>query len=216
MKKGSTVSGSIQRLRSDTNGAALLEFTVFAGVFFTLLFGVIDFSLAFFQWNAATKAVQVGARLAAVSSPVATELAVDSWDLADYQPGDFVAIADGFTIVCTGADATCNGQSDDYDADAMNTLVYGRGNTACTGTGTNVGMCNMFWRITPENVRVTYTYTGMGYAGRPGGPVPTILVELVDIPFRFFFLSGLLGFDNIMIPGLATTMSGEDLSISGS
>lgn len=206
---------NLQRLRGDTDGAVLLEFTIFVGVFFTLLFGIIEFSLAFYQWNAATKAVQTGGRLAAVSSPVSMQLAVSSWDLAGYDPGEVVAISDGYTIVCSGAEATCNGDAADYDATAMQTIVYGRGKNACTNARPNMGMCNMFSRVSPENVRVTYSYTGMGYAGRPGGPVPTIQVELVGIPFQFFFLNGLLGFGEIDIPGLASTMSGEDLSISG-
>jgi hypothetical protein len=159
--------------------------------------------------------VQTGARLAAVSSPIAIELDQTSWDVAGYDPGDPVDIADGFTIVCSGADGTCNGESANYDAAAMQTIVFGRGNTSCDGAPPNIGMCNMFARVTPENVRVTYSYTGMGYAGRPGGSVPTIRVELVGIPFQFFFLNGLLGFGTIDIPGLASTMSGEDLSISG-
>jgi Flp pilus assembly protein TadG len=97
-------SDSLKRLRDDTEGAAFLEFTVFAMFFFTLLFGIVEFTLAYYQWNAGTKAVQLGARLAAVSNPVSDELAVPSWDLADYAPGEIVAIDDGFTIVCTGAD----------------------------------------------------------------------------------------------------------------
>jgi hypothetical protein len=217
MKNAFTVPDSLKRLRGDTDGAAFLEFTAFAGMFFTLLFGVIEFSLAFYQWNAGTKAVQVGARLAAVSDPVANQLAVENWDVPGYNPGQEVAIADGFTIVCTGAGGgSCTGDGG-YNADAMDTLVFGRGNSGpdCDGQAPNIGMCNMFGRIAPENVRITYTYTGLGYAGRPGGPVPTIRVELVNIPFQFLFLAGLMGFGEIEIPGLASTMTGEDMSITG-
>ena len=52
---------------------------------------------------------------------------------------------------------------------------------------------------------------GLGYAGRPGGPVPTIKISLQNLPFRFFFLGDLLGFRNIHIPEVATTMTAEDL-----
>src|SRR5262249_10722955 len=41
---------------------------------FVLVLGGIEFLLLFYQWNAAAKAVQVGARLAAVSDPVAAGL----------------------------------------------------------------------------------------------------------------------------------------------
>jgi hypothetical protein len=77
-------------------------------------------------------------------------------------------------------------------------------------------MCNLFSRVTPENVVVTYTYTGLGYAGRPGGPVPTIRVELVDLKMQFIFFDALFGLNQYDIPGLASTVTGEDLSIAGS
>ena len=210
MKNAITASGELRRLRSDSDGSVLLEFTIFVGAFFTVLFGLIDFSFAFYQWNAATKAVQLGARLAAVSDPVASDLTMNNWDVAGYAGGDPVAIADGFTRVCSGAAGTCTGGT--YDASAMETIVYGRGNTSCDGAPPNIGMCNIFWAVTPENVRVTYEYTGLGYAGRPTGPVPTIKVEVVGIPFQFNFLGSLLGFDDIEIPGLVSTVTGEDLS----
>jgi hypothetical protein len=217
MKSGIMASGSIKQLRGDTEGAAFLEFTVFAGVFFSLLFGIVEFTLAYYQWNAATKAVQLGARLAAVSDPMTSQISQASWDVTGYLPGDVVDIDDGFDpIVCTGAEGgNCNAPGD-YNADAMNTLLYGRGNTSCKEDPRNIGMCDLFWRIEPENVVVTYSYTGMGYAGRPGGPVPTIRVDLVNIPFQFFFISALLGSGDINIPRVASTMSGEDLSLSGS
>lgn len=207
---------SLKRLRDDTEGAAFLEFTVFAMFFFTFLFGIVEFTLAYYQWNAGTKAVQLGARLAAVSNPISNELAVPSWDLAGYAPSEIVAIEDGFNIVCTGAaGGSCS--SGAYNASAMNTLVFGRGNNSCAeATGPNFGMCHLFSRVTPENVVVTYTYTGLGYAGRPGGPVPTIRVELVNIPMQFIFFDALFGLNDYDIPGLASTVTGEDLSIAGS
>jgi hypothetical protein len=45
--------------------------------------------------------------------------------------------------------------------------------------------------------------------GRPGGPVPTVKVSLQNIPFRFFFLGFV--FNDITIPGLATTITAGDL-----
>ena len=207
---------NLKRLRDDTEGAAFLEFTVFAMFFFTFLFGIVEFTLAYYQWNAGTKAVQLGARLAAVSSPISKELAMDSWDLADYAPGDIVAIDDGFTIVCSGAAAECDDDPDSYDAAAMQRLVFGKGDRTACSSEPPAGMCNLFSRVTPENVVVTYTYTGLGYAGRPGGPVPTIRVELVDIPMQFIFFDALFGLNQYDIPGLASTVTGEDLSIAGS
>lgn len=223
-------AGSLRRLWNDTRGAVLLEFTMFAMFFFTLLFGIVEFTFAFYQWNAATKAVQLGARLAAVSDPVAAGLR-QPWNVAGYNPGaDSVSLADGYSCTCTAADGctsgdgrTCpaadpvpTGCTATYCAGALDTLVYGRGNgTTCDGTPPNIGMCNMLWRITPNNVRVTYEYTGLGYSGRPDGPVPTIRVELINIPFQFLFLAGLMGFDEITMPPLASTVTGEDMTAAG-
>lgn len=216
-------SDNVKRLHDDTDGAAFLEFTVFAMFFFTLLFGIVEFTLAFYQWNAGTKAVQLGARLAAVSDPVASGLESLTGMESGAEPGDPMT---DFSAVCqsdspTGATGDCDpcaGFSCSYDANsaaAVRRIVFGKGDrTACSGDPP-AGMCNLFSRVTPEKVKITYTYTGLGYAGRPGGPVPTIRVELVDIPFQFIFFDGLFGLNDYDIPGLASTMTGEDLSLSG-
>jgi hypothetical protein len=61
-------------------------------------------------------------------------------------------------------------------------------------------------------VVIVYSQTGLGFAGRPGGPVPTITISLKDLPLQFFFLSGLMGFKDLRIPPLTTSMTAEDLS----
>src|SRR5439155_4427226 len=133
-------------------------------------------------------------------------------------PGDpmpyFSVTCDGAneTCICTG---TCTGVSG-YSGSAMNAIVFGRGNSNCNGRRSpyEIGMCHIFDRIGLANVVVVYTQTGLGYAGRPGGPVPTITVSLKNLPFRFFFLGSLIGFDNVEIPAMTTTITGEDLSSS--
>lgn len=219
-----------RRLRSDDEGAAFLEFTLFAGVFFTILFGIIEFSLAFYQWNAATKAVQIGARLAAVSNPVAAELKTLTGPGGGADPTDPMP---AFSAVCNGQTQQCactyngSGLNCTYDSAAMETLVYGRGNNgAKCNRAPNIGMCSLFSRVTPSNVVVEYRHTGLGYAGRPAVEyttgqfsahvVPTISVAIGEpaepIPFQFYFLSGLLGFGDVPIPGLLSTFTGEDLA----
>ena len=58
----------------DQHGAVMVEVTIMLSITLVLVFGAIDFLLLFYQWNAAAKAVQIGARLAAVSDPVASGL----------------------------------------------------------------------------------------------------------------------------------------------
>ena len=55
----------------DQRGAVIVEVTIVMTFMFVLVLGGIEFLLLFYQWNAAAKAVQIGARLAAVSDPVA-------------------------------------------------------------------------------------------------------------------------------------------------
>jgi hypothetical protein len=61
---------------------------------------------------------------------------------------------------------------------------------------------------------VRYTHTGLGFAGRPDGPVPTISIELIGLNFEFILLGGLMGFGPIQIPAMHATITGEDLSKS--
>ena len=204
----------------DQHGAVMVEVTIMLSITLILVFGAIDFLLLFYQWNAAAKAVQIGARLAAVSDPVASGLnrlsqAVVSASVA---PGaampNFVVTCDGRTATCT-----CNGVNacrgiKGYDGAAMNTIVFGRGSSSCSDakSGDGVGMCDIFSRITPTNVKIVYAQTGLGYAGRPGGPTPTITVSLQHLPFQFFFLRGLMGFHDLQIPASTVSLTAEDLS----
>ena len=200
----------IARLRADESGGVLVETTVMLVILLTFVLGSVDFLMAMYQWNAATKAVQLGARIAAVSSPVSNDLSTLTGLGAGVNPGDPMP---AFTRVCDGAAAACSGGT--FSAAALNTIVYGRGSATC-GDATSAyyaGMCDVFARILPANVVITYTQTGLGYAGRPGGPVPTITVTLQNLPFQFYFLGGLMGFGNIQIAPIAT-VTGEDLSSS--
>lgn len=210
MKSACIKTARRQGLWRDETGSVFLEFTVTMSVFLLLLFGAIETGLLFYQWNVATKAVQLGARIAAVSNPVSSDLSAMT-GLNPALPGDPMPY---FDRVCNGATESCSGGI--YDPAAMETLVYGRGNDACNSAGPNIGMCGVFNKIKPENVVVRYQQTGLGYAGRPGGPVPTITVSLQNIDFDFVVLDNLLGLDRIVVPSLRTTITGEDLKGSGS
>ena len=217
------VSGSHKNILRDESGAVLIEFTAAAFTFFIILFGVVEFANVYYQWNAATKAAQLGARLAAVSDPVSDNLteAGMSGLSSSVLPGNPMP---SFDCLCDGSSSTCTGTvpagaSDcNYNAAAMDVLVYGRGNTTgtCVNTGANIGMCNIFTRVTPQNVIVRYQYTGLGYAGRPGGPVPTITVSLTGLTYDWILIGALTGFSPINLPSFATTVTGEDLNVSGS
>jgi hypothetical protein len=194
----------------DRSAAAALEFALIAGLVLGASLGAVEFSYLYFQWNSASKAVQLGARLAAVSDPVSSDLKTLTGLEGGALPGDPMPY---FERVCDGSTASCTNGT--YDAQAMDTLIYGRGGTGCgDDQGDSFpGMCDIFPQISAENVIVKYIHTGLGFAGRPGGPVPTIVVELQGLTFEFVLVDKLFGFTTIELPPFLTTITGEDLSI---
>jgi Flp pilus assembly protein TadG len=210
------------RFLRDEDGGPLVEVGVMIPILLTFMLGSVDFMNAFIQWNQATKAVEVGARIAAVSDPVASGLntiptnALSSSTLLGDTMPDFEVTCDGSTHACTCTRGTCTGLGT-YSASAMNQIVYGRGGNGTCATATSyytVGMCNTFGSITPANVKVVYSQTGLGFAGRSAGPVPTITVSIENLQFQYFFLGGFMRLANMTMPPLSTTVTGEGLSSS--
>ena len=214
----------IARLARDEDGGPLVEVAIILPILILFLFGGVDFMNALYQWNAAAKAVQIGARIAAVSDPIASGLtsiadnALSSGVASGSPMPDFTVECDGGASACSCTSGACDGMGG-YSADAMGLIVYGRaGNSDCTPPASQyfAGMCNLHPAIAPQYVTVVYKQTGLGYAGRSLGPVPTITVSLnaasskTKLPFRFFFLP----FAAIAMPQVTTTITGEALSAS--
>jgi Flp pilus assembly protein TadG len=204
----------------DENGGPLVEAAVMIPILLTFFLGAVDFMNAFTQWNQATKAVEVGARIAAVSDPVASGLNTiptsalsSSTILGDTMP-DFQVTCDGGTRACSCTRGTCTGMGT-YSSTAMGLIVFGRDGRGACGDSTSyytAGMCDVFSRIATSNVKVVYSQTGLGFAGRSAGPVPTITVSIENLTFQYFFLGGLMKFANKTMPPLSTTITGEALS----
>ena len=100
-------TGKKKSFRRDDNGGAFMEFTIVAGVMMVLLFGILEFTRLFYQWNAATKALQIGARLASTSAPIWQELnTISGAELAAATslPGEQLDY--DYKVVCQG---TANG-----------------------------------------------------------------------------------------------------------
>jgi Flp pilus assembly pilin Flp len=219
-----TMFSFIAQLARDENGGPLVEVAIILPILILFLFGGVDFMNALYQWNAAAKAVQIGARIAAVSDPVASGLSSISDDalsssLVSGSPmPDFTVECDGGEAACACVSGACDGMGS-YSAEAMGLIVYGRaGKDTCAPPASQyfAGMCNVYAAIAPQYVTVVYKQTGLGYAGRSFGPVPTITVSLnaasskTRLPFKFFFLP----FAAVDIPQVTTTVTGEALSAS--
>jgi Flp pilus assembly protein TadG len=208
----------------DESGSVLVEVSILLPIIIPVIFGSVDLLYALYQWNAAAKAVEVGARIAAVSDPIAAGLnsLTNSVAVSLNAAGQPLTMP-AFTISCNGETETCTCAgtctslaANPYDAVAMNRLVFGRGSTDC-GDATSyyaTGMCDVLPSIRAANVIVVYQQSGLGYAGRPGGPQPTIIVSLQKMRFQFFFLSYLLG-ASVPMPAMTTTITAEDLCSGG-
>lgn len=202
---------ALKKFAADLNGATMVEMAVAMPMLLILLLGFVDFGYAFYQWNAANKAVQVGARIAQVSSPVASGLAQEAKTPSDTTLVGAAVPAGTYDYICT--------------ADAAGTASCGCGSSSCldttasqaafdfifSGGGGRAGMANILPGLQKKEVRIEYAASGLGYWTRPNGPVPTVTVSIVDHPVQFFFLGGLLGLGNLKMPSMLSTATGEDL-----
>ena len=172
----------LHRLARDKRGISSIEFVIVASVFFMLIFGMVDFSRAMWEWNAAAKATHWGVRYAVVNDMVSIRMAEFSGVLAGVDAGEAVdpdesthphagvVVANLGTDIFTCTNTGCNGNADpdsDFDVDAF-ALIVAR-------------MQAIYDKIQPENVIVEYHHIGLGFAGDPLGPAQTNFGCLVGI-----------------------------------
>ncbi len=199
--------GTARRLFRNRRGTSSVEFSLVCLVFFMIVLGVIDFSRAMWEWNAAAKATHWGVRYAVVNDMVSIKML--EWDgQADggLTAGETVPVA---AVTDFGANATvtcssteCDGQSDtttDFNDIAFGLIV--------------ARMQTIYDKIQPEDVIIEYRHVGLGFAGNPLGPDihPAVTVRLTGMTFDFV-TPGLAGLWPLSMPDFAATMTGEDLT----
>lgn len=197
--------GSIIRFVHDQRGAAA-EFALVLPLLILFVLGTIDIGLYAWRLNQAEKATQMGARWAAVTDPLATEIATTSFVNANVggtlvTQGDRIPVMD-FTITCTDTACSCAGA----DCGTLGTLTY--------NSGAFDNLRNTMRRVLPaiedSNVVVEYRGSGLGFAGDPNGPdiAPIITVRLVDMTFTPVTL--VLFGANVGLPDFAYSLTAED------
>lgn len=186
----------------------MVEMSIVIVLLLTLVLGFIDFGYAFYQWNAASKAVQAGARLASISEPAVNSTIISQAATANTALVGVQMAAGSYAFICasTGCEGTglTVGNAANFDQAAFDFILDGDANRP--------GMLDFFPGLARSEVRIEYIATGLGFWTRPGGAVPTIRVSIVGHPYQFFFLGGLLGFANFTMPSMISTATGEDLS----
>lgn len=187
----------INTLRGCDDGAATIEYALIAPLLIMLTFGIAEFSLIFWQWNAAEKATHLGARLAATRGPIM--LGVPDCGVATAVRAGTncrnVAGSDSWVVTCDGAapSASC-------DAVQMAAIV--------------TDMRAIFPRIQLENVIIEFRGIGLGFVGR-GSPVPAISVSLQNLTYEYVALAAFTGAASINLPAFRATLIGEDLNSNG-
>lgn len=190
----------VRALLTDRRGASAAEFAIVLPLMLILLFGIIDAGRYAYSFNRAEKATQVGARFAVVTTPVAPGLAAFDFTTTGVAAGDPILRGTYGPLTCTSTACACD-----------------PGGVCPTGTGAPVGaMPELLARmkaIDPEivdtNVRVTYTASGLGFAGDPTGMniSPLVTVSLSGMTFKP--VTSLL-LASITLNSARTTLTAED------
>ena len=180
------------------SGVALTEALIVFPIMVLAVAVCIEFTFVMYQWNSAAKAMQLAARKLIVSDPVTTDFdTVFAFDPA--QGGELILPNSAVVSVCGAGAAAC-------DANELDRLVNGGGPGSMWP-----GITAYYPSIEPGDIRITYEQSGLGYHGRPTGPVVSVRLELLANPIDFVFLGGLLGIAGFSFPPFTVTATTEDL-----
>lgn len=198
----------VRRLYRDCSAVSAAEFALVLPLMLFLIFGVIDAGRFMWDYNRATKATQVGARVAVVTDSVPSGLASEEYvgqtvNGTTLTQGDLIPAAALGDIRCTRdacscATPTCPDDVGALDASTFDDVLLPR-------------MQAMYPAIQADNVVLHFTGSGLGYAGDPNGMQisPIVTVELTGLQFTpITFL--LLG--TITMPDFRTSLTEEDAS----
>ena len=192
---------------SAESGVALTEALIVMPIMVLAVAVCVEFTHVMYQWNSAAKAMQLGARRLIVSDPVTT----DFFAIFDPYFSDTTAASGLLIPADSSVQSTCSGAANDCVAGRLDWLVNGGG----AGT-TWPGLKAYYPSIETTDIIVTYELSGLGYNGRPTGPVVTVRLDMAGAPIGLPFLGGFLGIAGFTFPPFTVTATSEDLcSLSG-
>ncbi len=192
----------------DQSGIASVEFALLSGILIAVTLGAVELGLGFLQYNSVQQAARTGARLAAVSDPVASDMTVMTGLGGGTSAGDAMP---AYSRVCSGKTQRCSGGQ--YSRAAMNAIITGPDNDGtCAATQkARRGLCDVKPGITRQNVTVTYTGSGLGKAGNPAILAPLVTVKVSDLTFDFIVADAFLPASFLKIPDIEVSVMAEDL-----
>lgn len=189
----------------DRRGGAAVEMALIAPFLFTLVIGLVDLGVFMFRWNQAVEATRIGARIAAVSNPVSSDLSTLTGIETGVAPGQPVG---AYQRVC--AAGACSGGV--YNAAAFSRIYHGPG-SAC-GDATNrdtTGMCDAFSALQTAHVTVRYEASGVDSAGVAGALRPLISVKVSGAPSGVALIGKVFASSFAVLPDAETTVMAEDM-----
>jgi hypothetical protein len=173
----------MRRLLQDRTAATAAEFAIVLPLLLIFLLGIVDAGRWLWTYNRGQKAAQMGARFAVVTDPISPGLDTDYVGVSGLTQGDAIPAADFGTITCT----------------ATGTAASPTATCTCTtspcpslGTADSTAYKNVLDRVrdfmpevTPSNMNVIYSSSGLGYAGNPNGPdlSPLVTIQLAGLRF---------------------------------
>lgn len=195
----------------NTRAASAAEFALVLPLFLMLLLGTIDVGRYIWAVNEVEKATQMGARVA-----VATHLIPGGNSTTGLKNYSFVVsggLAQGSTVPQSSFPTfTCTGTSAGTVGCACSTCVFSVTPDADSQTafaGIYARMRAAYGGIRPQDVSLTYSWSGLGYAGDPSGPdaVPVVTVRVSGV--RFSPITG-LSLANFRLPPSSYSLTNED------
>ncbi|WP_265919219.1 TadE/TadG family type IV pilus assembly protein [Cupriavidus nantongensis] len=112
--------------RSRQRGATIVEFGLIAGVFFTLLLGIAEFSRVLFYWNTAAEVTRLGARMAVVCDAGDTVIKTRMRDLLPLLNNSNISLAyapAGCDLDAATARASCQSVTVSVTGVTVNTVI---------------------------------------------------------------------------------------------
>ena len=185
----------LQRFLRSDDGSVAVEFSIVGILFLIIVLAVIDMSRLAWELNSAKAAARAGARLAVVSSPVATQLAnYDAVSTLSLPGGASVPEGSVPDYICTSTGCSNGGT---LDTTTFNRIV--------------ARMQGYYGRLTAANVVIEYRHRGLGVAGFIGPDVePLVTVKVRNLTFQSASLQ-IFGVTGLTVPSVTTTLTGESL-----
>lgn len=190
----------LTRFVRDDRASVTVEFVAVFGGLVVLVFFIMETTLAFFWWKTAEKSAYLGARLAIVSTAAA--------GIPERNPktdsGTYGIHCRDITVPCAlniGDSWICETDGTGCNAPARGFIL--------------ARMSDIFGVLQADQIRISYTYVGLGYAGGP--LIPAVRLTITGVPFDRGFLPviGRLitqdAAELAVLPDISATLTGEDL-----